>query len=203
LAERERAAGKEGANSPIKQSLCNDIRARPKSNTYANRRDERMSKNIEAAPRATPQISRRVVVQMAPVFPLVAAAVGIASDAAKAQRGYDQAGVKMTQVLRSDLQGQGNQVQESIVTFVEFPPGQGAPMHIHPGAQEIFYVLEGNVTLEQDGLGARVISAGDVALTPADVPHSVRNDGKSMNAKVLVLHSRADKQKPLLLAVTR
>ena len=68
-------------------------------------------------------------------------------------------------------------------------------------SQEILYVLEGNVTVERDGLGAKVIGAGEVALTPADMPHSVRNDGTSMTAKVLVFHSRADKQKPLLALV--
>lgn len=160
-----------------------------------------MTRKIEALLRATPQVSRRIVMQMAPVFPFVAAAGGIASDAANAQGGYDQAGVKMTQVLRSDLQGQGSRVQESIVTNVEFPPGQGAPMHFHPGAQEILYVLEGNVTVERDGLEAKVIGAGEVALTGADVPHSVRNEGTSMTAKVVVFHSRADKQKPLLVPV--
>jgi quercetin dioxygenase-like cupin family protein len=160
-----------------------------------------MTRKIEALPRATPQVSRRIVMQMAPVFPFVAAASCIASDAANAQGGYDQGGVKMTQVLRSDLRGQDSRVQESVVTHVEFPPGQGAPMHFHPGAQEILYILQGNVTVERDGEGTKVISAGEVALTPADVPHSVRNDGTSMTAKVLVIHSRADKQKPLLALV--
>jgi quercetin dioxygenase-like cupin family protein len=160
-----------------------------------------MTRKIEALRRATPQVSRRIVMQMAPVFPFVAAAGCIASDAADAQGGYDQAGVKMTQVLRSDLRGQDGRVQESVVTHVEFPPGQGAPMHFHPRAQEILYVLEGNVTVERDGQGAKIISASEVALTPADVPHSVRNDGTSVTAKILVFHSRADKQKPLLVTV--
>jgi quercetin dioxygenase-like cupin family protein len=162
-----------------------------------------MTEKIETLHRAARQVSRRFVMQMAPAFPVAIAASGIALDAAHAQSGYDQSGVKMTQILRRDLEGQGNQLQESVVTHVEFAPGRGAPLHFHPGAQEILYVLEGNVTVEQDGLGARVISAGEVALTPADVAHSVRNDGTSMTAKLLVLHSRADKQKPLLVAVTK
>jgi quercetin dioxygenase-like cupin family protein len=48
----------------------------------------------------------------------------------------------MTRLLRSGLRGQGNQVQESIVTLVEFEPHQAAPWHMHPGAQEIFMCLK-------------------------------------------------------------
>jgi len=40
-------------------------------------------------------------------------------------------------------------------------------------------------------------------LISADVPHSVRNDDTSLTVEALVIHSRADKEKPLLLAVTK
>ena len=96
-----------------------------------------MTEKIEILPRAKSLVSRRLVVQIAPVFPLVIAAGGIKSDAANAQGEYDQSRIKMSQVLRSDLQGQGSRVQESIITHVEFPPGQGAPMHFHPGVRSI------------------------------------------------------------------
>ena len=162
-----------------------------------------MTEKIEFLPRATPQVSRRIVVQIAPVFPLVIATGGITLDAADAEDGYDQSRVKMSQVLRSNLQGQGSRVQESIITHVEFPPGQGAPTHFHPAAQEILYVLEGSVTVEQEGLGVKAIGTGEVALTPADVPHLVRNDGTNVAAKALVFHSRADKEKPLLVVVRK
>jgi quercetin dioxygenase-like cupin family protein len=160
-----------------------------------------MTKTAENPNKATSRVSRRVVLQMAPVFASAVAAEGITSSPAYAQGGYEQVGTRMTQILRSDLQGQGNQVQESIVTQVDFPPGQGAPLHLHPGAQEILYVLEGNVTVELEGQRAKMINTGEIALTPADVPHSVRNNATSMAAKVLVIHSRADKQKPLLTVV--
>jgi len=140
---------------------------------------------------------------MAPVFPIAVAAGGIASDLAVAQGGYEQGGPKANQILRSDLLGQGNQVQESVVTLVEFSPGQAAPWHMHPGAQEILYLVEGNLTVEVEGQEAKTISAGDIVLTPAEVPHSVRNAGTSVTAKGVVMHSRADKQKPLLVTVKR
>src|SRR5262245_9105285 len=47
-----------------------------------------------------------------------------------------QAGPKLTQILRKDLESQGQVVQETVVSIVEFPPGAAAPWHMHPGAQE-------------------------------------------------------------------
>ena len=160
-----------------------------------------MSEKIESVPIAISLVSRRLLVQVAPMLPFAISAGGITLDAANAQDGYDQSRIKMSQVLRSDLQG--GQVQESIVTHVEFPPGQVAPLHFHPGTQEILYVLEGNLTVEQNGLGAKIIGAGEVALTPADLPHLVRNDGTNITAKAVVFHSRADKEKPLLIVVKK
>jgi quercetin dioxygenase-like cupin family protein len=147
-------------------------------------------------------VSRRIALQIASAFPLAVALASIASRAARAQ-GYGPTGPKFTQLLRSDLEGQGNRVQESIVTLAEFQPGQASPWHNHPGAQEILYVLEGNVTAEVEGRAAAAMKAGEVILIPADVPHSVRNDGTSVTARALVTHSRADKEKPLLVIVKK
>jgi quercetin dioxygenase-like cupin family protein len=74
---------------------------------------------------------------------------------------------------------------------------------MHPGAQEIVYGLDGAVILEVAGQAAKTIKAGDVALTPGDVPHLVRNDDANVTATILVIHSRADKQKPMLIVVKR
>src|SRR5262249_32149265 len=65
-----------------------------------------------------------------------------------------QAGPKLTQVLRKDLENQGQLVQETIVSVVEFGPGTAAPWHMHPGAQELLHVFEGNVMMEIEGKGA-------------------------------------------------
>jgi hypothetical protein len=46
------------------------------------------------------------------------------------------AGPKLTPVLRKDLEGQGETVQETVVSMVDFGPGTSAPWHMHPGAQE-------------------------------------------------------------------
>ena len=59
------------------------------------------------------------------------------------------------------------------------------------------------VMAEVDGQEATMIAAGDVALIPPDVPHSVRNDDANVSVKALVIHSRADKQKPLLVDIAK
>jgi quercetin dioxygenase-like cupin family protein len=162
-----------------------------------------VTEKIENSRGPSSRISRRTVIRMAPGFPIAVAVGSIASDLAVAQGGYEQGGPKATQILRSDLLGQDNRVQESVVTLVEFSPGQAAPWHMHPGAQEILYLVEGNLTVEVEGQEAKTITAGDIVLTPAEVPHSVRNAGTNVTAKGVVMHSRADKQKPLLVNVKR
>src|SRR5262249_49795516 len=64
----------------------------------------------------------------------LAAAVPAVSNVALAQA---QAGPKLTQILRKDLEGQGQVVQETVVSIVEFASGTAAPWHVHPGAQEL------------------------------------------------------------------
>ena len=113
------------------------------------------------------------------------------------------AGPKANQVLRKDLEGQDNRVQETVVTSIEFPPGQGVAWHMHPGAQELLYGLEGSLTLEIEGHGTRTIAAGDVGIIPADRPHVARNESSSSSAKILVVHSRSDKDKPLRVDLKR
>jgi Cupin domain len=61
------------------------------------------------------------------------------------------AGPKLTQILRNDLEGQAQVVQETVVSIVEFPPGTAAPWHMHPGAQELLHVIEGSLIVEIEG----------------------------------------------------
>ena len=113
-----------------------------------------------------------------------------------------QAGPKLTQILRKDLEGQGEVVQETVVSIVEFPPGAAAPWHMHPGAQELLFVYEGELTLEVEGQASKVIKAGEVGLIPAEIPHLAKNESTTA-ARAVVTHSRADKSKPLTVAVKR
>lgn len=114
-----------------------------------------------------------------------------------------QAGPKLTQILRNDLEGQSQVVQETVVSIVEFPPGTAAPWHMHPGAQELLHVLEGSVTVEIEGQGATLLKTGEAGIVPAELVHLARNESASTTARALVVHSRAAKDKPLIVVVKK
>jgi quercetin dioxygenase-like cupin family protein len=112
-------------------------------------------------------------------------------------------GPKASQVLRKDLEGQDQKVEETVVTIVEFPPGAAAPWHAHPGAQELLFGLEGKLTVEVDGQRLTTINVGDTRVIPGDVFHTARNESTSAMAKVVVVQSRGDKAKPLIVFAKR
>jgi quercetin dioxygenase-like cupin family protein len=114
-----------------------------------------------------------------------------------------QAGPKLTQILRNDLEGQGQIVQETVVSIVEFPPGTSAPWHIHPGAQELLHVIEGSLIVEIEGRGSTLLKAGEAGIISAELVHLARNESASANGKALVVHSRAAKDKPLIVVVRK
>src|SRR5262245_65525923 len=89
---------------------------------------------------------------------------------------------KLTLLLKADLQGQNQKVQETVVNLLEMAPGVGAPWHMHPGAQEIIFVLDGDLAVEVEGQGTKAVRAGEIILIPAEIPHLAKND--SANAKI-------------------
>lgn len=67
-------------------------------------------------------------------------------------------------------------------------PGSGAPLHVHHGEAEAFYVLEGEIELTC-GEQRVTASSGDFVYTPKDVPHAYSVAG-DRPARVLLLFSR-------------
>jgi quercetin dioxygenase-like cupin family protein len=114
-----------------------------------------------------------------------------------------QAGPKLTQILRTELEDQGQAVEETVVGVVEFGPGSTAPWHMHPGVQELLYVLEGGLTIEVEGRGTKVLKTGEIGTIPAELVHLARSESASASAKALVIHSRSAKDKPLVIVVRK
>ena len=114
-----------------------------------------------------------------------------------------QGAPKLTLLLKADLTRQNQTVQETVVNLLEMAPGVSAPWHMHPGAQEIVFVLDGALIVEVDGEAPRQVDAGAVALIPAEIPHLVRNEDTQAQARALVTHSRADKEKPFVITLKR
>lgn len=65
-------------------------------------------------------------------------------------------------------------------------PAADPPMHVHGDEEEAFYVLDGEIEFEVDGLVARAV-AGTFALAPAGRPHCFRV--LTPTARMLVLSS--------------
>src|SRR5262249_7056896 len=106
-------------------------------------------------------------------------------------------------ILRNDLEGQGQVVQETVVSLGEFPPGSAAPWHIHPVAQELLHVIEGSLIVEIEGKEREVLEAGQAGIISAELVHRARNESASATGKALVVHSRAAKDKPLIVVVKK
>jgi mannose-6-phosphate isomerase-like protein (cupin superfamily) len=75
----------------------------------------------------------------------------------------------------------------SIVESTE-PPGSAAPLHVHHGEAEGFYVVEGEIELTC-GDDTLIAGVGDFVYTPRDVPHKYAVVG-DRQARVLLFFSR-------------
>lgn len=114
-----------------------------------------------------------------------------------------QTGPKLIQILRKELEGQGQTVQETVLSVVDFGPGAAALWHMHPGAQELLHVIEGSLVVEIYGAGKTSLKTGEAGIITADLVHLARNEDASTTAKALVVHSRAAKDKPLMVVVNK
>ena len=79
--------------------------------------------------------------------------------------------------------------------MVCFEPGQGTPKHVHPREDELFFVVEGQVSMavgDQEFQAA----AGSLITAPASVPHDLRNTGDERLVVVFVKLSRAFGKEP-------
>jgi quercetin dioxygenase-like cupin family protein len=102
---------------------------------------------------------------------------------------------KRTVLQQADISVPG---REAVTAVAEFPPGVAAGRHTHPG-EEIGYVLEGQVLLEQDGKPAVTLKSGQAFLIPAGAIHNATNTG-SGPARVLANYV-VEKGKPMATPV--
>ena len=102
-----------------------------------------------------------------------------------------QSGFKRTPVQQGDLSVPGREVVQAVA---EFQPGGTVGRHTHPG-EEVAYVLEGTISLEQDGKPPVTLKAGQGFIIPAGTVHNATNTG-SAQARVLATYV-VEKGKPL------
>ena len=95
------------------------------------------------------------------------------------------------QVFQSDLNNIPG--QEVLVYASTWQPGYRLPLHMHPEGHEITYVVEGEQTFEIDGVGTKIVRAGEVVYTPPNTPHFGRN-ATDKESKTIVIRIKAKDQ---------
>lgn len=86
-----------------------------------------------------------------------------------------EAGFKRTILQQRRISAPG---REAVTAVSEIAPGSSAPRHTHPG-EEIGYVLEGTVVVEQEGTAPTTVKAGQAFLIPAGTVHGASNKTSS------------------------
>jgi quercetin dioxygenase-like cupin family protein len=54
----------------------------------------------------------------------------------------------------------------------ELDEGKVTPLHLHPDADETFYMLDGQILLHIDGQEQQRLQAGGIAIIPKGIPHA-------------------------------
>jgi len=116
---------------------------------------------------------------------------------AQAQAGGGLPSTKM--ILRTDLQNIPG--QEVLVFASEWSPGNTLALHIHPDGHEFVYVVEGEQTFHIEGVGVKIVKAGEVLYTPPNVPHYGQNATDRVS-KTIVFRIK-DKAKPISVDVNK
>lgn len=103
---------------------------------------------------------------------------------------------KRTVLQQVDLSVPG---REAVTAVAEIQSGAAVGRHTHPG-EEVGYVLEGTVLLEQDGKPGVTLKAGQPFFIPAGTVHNATNKGSGV-ARILANYV-VEKGKPLATPVT-
>ncbi len=69
------------------------------------------------------------------------------------------------------------------IAEIHTPPGGGTPLHVHHREDEYFYLLEGEVEFEVNGIPLRA-GAGAHIFAPRDVPHRYVNVGNARSRMI-------------------
>ena len=102
-----------------------------------------------------------------------------------------------TQILQEDLPDcPGHEV---LIFTSTWQPGFRLPLHTHPNGHEITFVIEGEQVFDIDGVGTKVVKAGEAIYTPPNTPHFGRN-ATDKPSRTLVVRIK-DKSKPIMVEV--
>ena len=98
-------------------------------------------------------------------------------------------------LLRDMIQGgEGKQI---IVSRVSFPPHTQLPWHWHPG-EEVFYVIEGSVTLKRRSQPDVLSTAGDAQKIAPEVVHTGETGEAGAELVIFRVHTAGEPERYLV-----
>ncbi|MDH5407309.1 MAG: cupin domain-containing protein [Gammaproteobacteria bacterium] len=98
-------------------------------------------------------------------------------------------------MLSSQLVGAEN--TEVVVSKVTVPPNTTLPKHWHPG-EEFAYILEGSLTLWQEGKAEEVYRQGEVGVVPYKQNHTIMTKDEGVTALVFRVHELGQPERILV-----
>ena len=126
--------------------------------------------------------------------------VGVAVGAVAVQSVHAQAHPYVTtQILRAGLNNLAG--QEILVFTSTWQPGFRLPLHMHPNGHEITYVIEGEQTFEIEGVGTKVVHAGEAIYTPPNTAHFGRN--ATDKPSTTLVDRVKDRDEPVMVEIKR
>jgi quercetin dioxygenase-like cupin family protein len=127
-------------------------------------------------------------------------ASGIVVGVSSSQMLHAQAPTYATkEIIRTDLNNLPG--QEALIFASTWQPGFRLPWHMHPDGHEFTYVVEGEQTFEIEGVGTKVVKAGEAIYTPPNTPHYGRN-ATDKESKTVVVRIKA-KNQPVMVELKR
>ncbi|MDG2459336.1 MAG: cupin domain-containing protein [Luminiphilus sp.] len=103
-------------------------------------------------------------------------------------------GVTSDLLLRESVQGVPS--KELIVSRVTLPPHTELPWHWHPG-EEVFYVIEGEVTLARRGEPDTLSTAGEANTIAPRVVHTGRTGEAGATLVIFRVHDKGQPERVL------
>ena len=102
-----------------------------------------------------------------------------------------------TQILKTSLKNLPG--QELLIFESIWQPGFRLPLHMHPNGHEVTYVIEGEQTFYIEGVGTRVVKAGEAIYTPPNTPHYGSNLTDKPSKTVVIRLKDIDK--PIMVEI--
>jgi len=101
------------------------------------------------------------------------------------------------QVIKNNLNNLPG--QELLVFESTWQPGFRLPLHMHPNGHEVTYVIEGEQTFYIEGVGTKVVKAGEAIYTPPNTPHFGGNLTDKPSRTVVIRVKDIDK--PIMMEI--